>query len=164
MPTCEGCGEEFPEGGAFATHVRYCDEVDDSQGDEIDLEDRVANLEGEVELIRDMAMDDLDRQSQRVDDLEDNQAEFLRGLKAFAELLDEHIEEFQQFQSAFLDMKRQELVRDLDADVAGDIESYDDLVSVFQDMEQSGNQLVRTEDDMVEHLVDQVKLEGQSEG
>lgn len=164
MPTCEGCGEEFPQGGAFATHVRYCDEVDDSQDDEIDLEDRVADLEGEVELIRDMAMDDLDRQSARIDDLEGDQAEFFEALNVLAESLNEHIEQFQQFQSAFLEMKRQELVREFDAEMSSDIESYDDLVSVVQDMEQGGNQLVRTKDQMAEHLVDQVKLEGQSEG
>lgn len=26
MPTCEYCGEDFTKGGAYATHVKYCDD------------------------------------------------------------------------------------------------------------------------------------------
>lgn len=29
MPACEYCGEHFPKGGAYSTHVRYCDEKPD---------------------------------------------------------------------------------------------------------------------------------------
>lgn len=31
MPTCEYCGEDFPKGGAYATHVRYCADRPDSE-------------------------------------------------------------------------------------------------------------------------------------
>lgn len=31
MPTCEYCGEEFPKGGAYATHVQYCADRPESE-------------------------------------------------------------------------------------------------------------------------------------
>jgi hypothetical protein len=32
MPICEYCGDEFTKGGAYTTHVRYCDARPDSEG------------------------------------------------------------------------------------------------------------------------------------
>lgn len=44
MPTCEHCGEDFPKGGAYATHVRYCNARPDE--DQSSEEDSVTHESG----------------------------------------------------------------------------------------------------------------------
>lgn len=55
MPTCEYCGEDFTKGGAYATHVRYCDARPDEgepaqhNGEDVDsTEDESPQSGGEV--------------------------------------------------------------------------------------------------------------------
>jgi ribosomal protein L37AE/L43A len=46
MPTCPNCGDEFPRGGAYSTHVKNCDA--DPGGESDDLRSTVDNLRGRI--------------------------------------------------------------------------------------------------------------------
>jgi len=164
MPICEGCGEEFPKGGAFVTHIEYCDEVDESQDEgEKDLEDRVDDLEANLDLVRDMLMDDLDRQARETNEVRDLAEETLELTKLLAEGL-KHVEENQeQFQKAMVEMKRKELIAEANDQFQGEAESVEEVRGMVKEAAHRREEEPDA-DELVEQVVDQVRVEGQSGG
>lgn len=67
MPICPHCGDEFPKGGAFASHVRNCSQNRESQ-DEEGIIGRLDHLEARVNRVEEAATQSVDRDSHRVTD------------------------------------------------------------------------------------------------
>lgn len=75
MPECPGCGEEFPKGGAYATHVRHCDHAEDDgftgPDQELTDEERIKELENQVEALREVVFTIAEQQGERLDQQEE---------------------------------------------------------------------------------------------
>lgn len=111
---CPGCGQEFPEGGAFQTHVRYCDEVVDDESEKEPLEERVEKLETQLDFVLDRLSD--------VGDLE------LR--------LEELRSEFDRFVEAFTDIKESEMLREFEEITGREFDSLQEATQYAKEQKQ----------------------------
>lgn len=104
MPECPGCGDEFAKGGAFETHVRHCEQVEEESEDSdlSELEDRVEELERQMDNARGIIRD-LSFSVGSVDDLEDKVQGNREAITEIVKLLQEQVrhEAEQEFGRSF---------------------------------------------------------------
>jgi DNA repair exonuclease SbcCD ATPase subunit len=181
MPTCEGCGEEFAKGGAFQTHVQYCDDAETEHEDEEEekdsLESRVAKLEQRTEehehMIFEWTQNDLDDQSTRI-------SENLQRIEKLYKMLEKAVDStaqvddrLQQLNEVVARLAREQTQLWLETKTGKEFDSYEQAVGWAEveleaDFNTAGS--VDTPDStvqieqVVEQMRDDLQAEGQSGG
>jgi len=131
MPTCEGCGEEYPKGGAYTTHVTHCDEANKQDGDANDefqpeeLETRVEELEDHVFTQSQHFEDELDWISGRLDTVEKLVDQAANNQDKIIERQKELRNEYKEFARAVMELQEKHLLESLENTTDREFESFE---------------------------------------
>lgn len=74
MPECPGCGEEYPKGGAYVTHVQHCElakEGPTEAGQDLTDKQRIEELEEQVEALQKIIFAIAEQQGKRFNQQEE---------------------------------------------------------------------------------------------
>jgi len=154
MPVCEGCGEEFPKGGAYTTHVTHCEQVKEdnepesgSQEERIQqLESKVDNLEEQLDTQARLFNDELDRHEERLDTT-------VSTLNEVVKVVEEFQGEFDDFTQVVMGMEKRRLVSDVEQKADREVESFEQLKR-WLEVERTGSAKVDEETEQaIEELV-----------
>lgn len=143
MPECPGCGEEFQKGGAHATHVQYCEQVEDASTEEDkeptseerikELEERVESLQKIIFTIAQQQEQRLSQQEQRIEVVEDHILSVgTEMVLPLAEKIDEHSQMF----GLFRDWIETRVLNDVENATGREFDDIDQAIEYVERREQ----------------------------
>jgi len=155
MPECPGCGEEYPKGGAYVTHVEHCEyakedptEGKQEQTDEQrikELEEQVEALEKIIFAIAEQQDKRLNQQGERIEVVEDQMlAVGNEMILPLAEKLDEHSQMFRTLRD-WIEMRILDDMKDATGKEFDDIDQAIEYVERREQVETIKNALEDTQ-------------------
>lgn len=161
MPECPGCDEEYPKGGAYVTHVRHCEHVQEepTEGNqELTDEQRIEELERQVEALQKIIFGIAEQQEKRLNQ-QGERIEVVEGQILFtanemimplAEKIDEHSQMF----GTFRDWMKKRMLNEVE-DVTG--REFDDIDQAIEYVER------REQVEIIKEVLEDTQRMSQSE-